>query len=649
MSLRKYITKIKGLVVITFLFIGAQVLGQGKKLSDAQSAYSKYNYMEAADIYESVANKGYRSVELFQKLGNSYYLNGRYEDAAKWYGELYALSKDQPNIYNLRYAQSLKSVGLEGLGEEYYDRYLSNLDKTEEGYLSVGDYLDLIEQNSGRYDLKKEPFNSEGIDFGSAYLGTDKMVFASSRDKGVLIRRRSKWDGQPFLNLYEVGIGDDSLSEKSPRLFKSGIEGKYHESTPVFTKDGQTMYFTRTEPKGLDKGSPLYLKIYRAHLVDGKWTGEEDLTINGDTYNTAHPMLNVGEDRLYFVSDRKGGEGQTDLYYAPIGGDGSLGEMVNLGKKINTPGRESFPFISADNNLYFSSDGHFGLGGYDVFYVKLQDGENGIEGGILNVGRPINSSFDDICYVVRDSLGYVSSNRIGTGTGESFDNIYGFIEKEPIRQVYIKSRLHGKVMEVKTHMPIANARVEVFDVNNVLLQTLTTDEGGAYDTEVAYEPAYILKAGKEGYSSADDYSVAKQVDREHDFELEPKPQMTKGTDLAKILNIPMIYFDLDKSNIRPDAEVELQKIVEVLKEYPDMKIDIRSHTDSRASDSYNLRLSDRRAKSTLEYLVTHGIDRRRLTARGYGETMLLNNCSNGVKCSEAEHQLNRRSEFIVIN
>ena len=203
--------------------------------------------------------------------------------------------------------------------------------------------------------------------------------------------------------------------------------------------------------------------------------------------------------------------------------------------------------------------------------------------------------------------------------------------------------------EVKTHMPIANATVEVFDVNNVLLQTLITDEGGAYDTKVAYEPAYILKAGKEGYSSADDYSVAKQVDREHDFELEPKPQMTKGTDLAKILNIPMIHFDLDKSNIRPDAEVELQKIVEVLKEYPDMKIDIRSHTDSRASDAYNLRLSDRRAKSTLEYLVSHGIDRRRLTARGYGETMLLNNCGNGVKCSEAEHQLNRRSEFIVIN
>lgn len=640
--------KVKGLVGLIMFLISVQSIGQVGKLAEADESYSNYSYIEAASIYESVANKGYKSLELFRKLGDSYYLNGRYSDAVKWYGELFALDQNQPNMYNLRYSQSLKATGSEGLAKQYYDKFLSNTDKTGKDYVSVEKYLDLINQNSGRYELEKVAFNSKGIDFGSAYLGNDKIVFSSSRNKGVLINRRSKWDGEPFLDLFEVNIENDSLSE--PKKIKTEIKGKYHESTPVFTKDGTTMYFTRTEVKGLGKKkAPLYLKIFRATLVNGEWTNEEDLTINGDTYNTAHPMLNASEDKLYFVSDRKGGEGQTDLYYANLRPDGSLGKMVNLGKKINTPGRESFPFISKENDLYFSSDGHFGLGGYDIFYVKLKG--NGYEGNVLNVGKPVNSSFDDICYVVRDHKGYVSSNRVNSESSKGFDNIYSFKEIVPIKQVNIKSKLHGKVTEEKTNMPLANSMVEVLDVNNVLLQTTKTDEKGYYETDVAFEPSYILKVSKEGYESTDYYSDEKQEDREHNFKLEPKVQLKEGTNIAEALNISAasIYFDLDKSTIRPDAEVELQKVVALLKTHPNIRIDIRSHTDSRAGDAYNLTLSDRRAKSTLEYLVNNGINRNRLTARGYGESMLLNNCSNGVKCTETEHQLNRRSEFIIID
>ncbi|MFY0715257.1 OmpA family protein [Seonamhaeicola sp. NFXS20] len=347
------------------------------------------------------------------------------------------------------------------------------------------------------------------------------------------------------------------------------------------------------------------------------------------------------------TSDRPGGYGSVDLYYVELGEEGELGFIVNLGPEINTSGRESFPFTSSKNALYFSSDGHFGLGGYDVFYHKINsDGE--LVGNLLNVGEPINSSFDDVCYVVKGDRGFVSSNRTIEGE-EVYDNIYTFIENTPIKDIYLKSLLHGVVTDTSIQLPLAGATVEVLDVDNHVIATLLTDEEGRYSKEVEYEPSYILKVTKENYSSADGYSEKQQEDREHNFELSPVENVIEpGTDLAKVLNIPMIYFDFDKSNIRPEAAVELQKIVEVMNQYPELKIDIRSHTDSRGSDAYNEALSDRRAKSTMHYLISQGISKDRLTSKGYGEYQLVNHCSNGVPCSKEEHQANRRSEFIVV-
>lgn len=632
--------------VFFLVFLSLQSFSQEKNIEKANEAFKSKFYMEAVKIYEKVAEKGYRSESLLQNLADSYYFNAKYKEAAKWYKELFQFNESQSSTYMLRYAQSLKAIGNSKLGEDYYNKYLSQGNFKALSNISAKKYLDLIEENSGRYTLNKVSFNTSGVDFGVNFLNPSKLVFASTRNSGVLRNRISAWDGLPYLDLYEVNVTNDSVFSK-PKALRGSINQKYHESTACFTKDGKTMYFTRTNPKKDKNGEALlHLKIYKAVLEDGKWANEEELSINGDGFNTAHPALNLKEDKLYFASDRPGGKGATDLYYVTINPDGSFGSVTNLGDKVNTSGRESFPFITEDGALYFSSDGHFGLGGYDVFYLKIND-EGEFLGNLLNVGKPINSSFDDISYVVKDGKGYVSSNRSEDMSG--YDDIYRFVENTPIKEVYIKSKLHGIVKDKSTGLPLEKAIIQVLDSDNNLVSSLETNNQGAFDTIVAYTPAYILKVTREGYSSADDFSKEFQEDREHNFELDPDDKtITTGTNLAEVLNIPIIYFDLDKSNIRPDAEVELQKIVEAMKMYPELKIDIRSHTDSRASDAYNMALSQRRAKSTMNYLIKEGISKNRLTAQGYGETQLVNKCSNGVPCSKSEHQANRRSEFIIV-
>ena len=644
MEVYKIIKNKLAIAVITMgLSSSLAVYGQDKEIAKANASFSKYSYMEAIEIYQAVAEKGFQSEELFQKLGDSYYMNGKYKESAKWYSQLYGLNESQDPIYDLRYSQSLKATGEKQLAKSYYNKFISTVDQNSEDVISANRYLEMIEENSGRYTMKKLSINSDGIDFGVGYHTDKSIIFASSRDKGILREQRSGWDNQPYLDLYQARvISEDSLGE--PKKLKGKINSRYHESTVTISKDGTKMYFTRSDKKNKSNGSALNLRIYRSDFENGKWTQGEDLTINNDGYNTAHPALNLQEDKLYFTSDRPGGEGQTDLYYADIRKDGSLGTPVNLGKKINTPGRESFPFISHDDALYFSSDGHFGLGGYDVFYVKLH--RNGYQGNLLNVGKPINSMYDDITYVTKNGKGYISSNR--SDNGETHDNIYGFQENTPIKDVYLKSVLHGVVSDGNTNTPLQGARVQIFDTENNLVQQLTTNTDGYYNSSVVYHMDYLVKVTKENYTGADTFSTKGKSERTHDFVLNPsRESLEANKDLAKILNI-IIYFDFDKSNIRPDAQVELQKIVEALKRYPTLKIAIGSHTDSRANDTYNKVLSDKRAKSTLDYIIRQGINKERLSAKGYGESQLLNECSNGVPCTEKDHQKNRRSEFIIV-
>lgn len=382
-------------------------------------------------------------------------------------------------------------------------------------------------------------------------------------------------------------------------------------------------------------------------MEDGKWQEAEELNFNSDTFSSAHPALNADETKLYFSSDRPGGFGESDLYVATVNEDGNIGQPTNLGAEINTGGKETFPFISSENELYFSSDGHFGLGGLDVFYVKIKD--DGF-GSLLNVGKPVNSSADDFAFGINETTkrGFISSNRTETEGKFVYDNIYSFLETAQIIDMYL-AKVEGYVTDKQTGKPLEKASITIKDSKGNVFAQLTTDENGYYQIEINKFESYFIKAEKDGYDTDEKVSKANMDKQQIDFQLQPnKVVITGGTDLAKVLNIPIIYFDFDKSNIRPDAQVELEKIYAALTEYPQLKLNIRSHTDSRGNDTYNKALSERRAKSTLDYLVSKGIDSKRLKSEGLGESELVNNCGNNINCSEEEHQKNRRSEFIVL-
>ena len=372
------------------------------------------------------------------------------------------------------------------------------------------------------------------------------------------------------------------------------------------------------------------------------------------TYFKFTPVYTKDGNTLYFASDMPEGKEQSDLYKIAIKGT-EYGEPENLGDVINTGGRETFPFIGKDNKLYFSSDGYFGLGGLDVFVSDNDRANASNYREVFNLGRPINSPEDDFTFIINETSGsgYFASNREG-GAGD--DDIYSFKRTEKII-LSCSQKVEGIVMDEQTNTLIANAKVLLLDGdNNIIGQTFTQNDG-SFAFGLKCNNPYLLRGSKEEYSTAEKSfgttnELSKVVKKTLFLKKERtlgKPVLaTIGSDLVAILGLNPIHFDLDKDVIRGDSEIELCKVVAVMKLYPNMKIDVRSHTDSRADDTYNMNLSNRRAQSTIQFLITNGINKSRLTGKGYGETRHVNRCSNGAPCAEYEHQLNRRSEFIII-
>ena len=611
--------------------------------------YDKYAYIDAIKTYERLYEKGYKSPDMLLKLGNAYYFNAELEKAAKFYDELYQTNPDQEAEFYYRYSQSLRATKDYKKADELMAKFNSKSgnDLRAKLFSENRDYLAEIKKNSGRYKLENAGINSKYSDYGPSFMG-DKVVFCSARDTGNFSKRIHTWTGEYFTNLYSANMSEDG-SLGTVEKFGNKLNSKYHEDTPVFSKDGKTVYFTRNnylDKRGFDASKVTLLKIYKANVDDkGIWINITPLPFNSDSYQTAHPALTPDGKTMYFVSDMPGTFGKSDLYKVAISEDGSFGNPVNLGNTINTEGRETYPFVNSKNELYFSSDGHPGLGGLDIFGVKIP--EDGIFTKILNIGEEANSSKDDFAYIINSETkrGFLSSNRDG---GEGSDDIYKFLET---RELFIEQAVFGVVTDTNTEEVLADAKITLLDEKFNKIAETTTDSKGFFEF-LKLEPntKYYIRAEKEGYNTKETPVITgKDEGRTEvniDLEKTAKP-IPVGGDLADVFGINLIYFDLDKWNIRSDAAVDLAKILDVLEQYPTMKIDIRSHTDSRASFAYNKKLSDRRAKSTMAWLVSKGIAKDRLTAKGYGETQLVNKCADGVKCSEEDHQLNRRSQFII--
>ena len=639
--------------LILFLLVGLPASYGQLQFNNADENFDNMMYKRAAKQYQTMVLKGEDSQHVLQRLGDSYYFNSDMENAARWYGMLFSkYEKILTPDYVFKYVHALQGTGDYVLSKAIMKIYGQDI---EDSGFTVGQLKDNDEKIEEL--LNKQPefyisnlsINTPMSDFGAAFY-QDKIVFSSSRDSSKLETRVYEWNKQPYLDFYVAEKNEHGFDLDKVSSFSSVLNTKYHEAAMTFTSNGDRIYFTRNnftdQVLGRDSNGVNHLKIYTSKWENDHWGKPIEVPFNNDLYSVGQPTLSEDRTRLYFVSDMPGSFGGTDIYVVNILEDGTFSEPQNLGPTINTSGREMFPFISNDK-LYFSSDGHLGFGGLDVFESKIKNGEYGEPN---NLGKPLNSNRDDFAYIVDESTqrGYFSSNREG---GKGDDDIYSFRRMEETCEQMVK----GIVLRTSNDLPVGGVQVQLFSDSTGMLSETITDTSGAYSFELPLQciSDYSIKVNKEGFepnqvrfTTSDDKEIMNQVQIQITKEL--NKLIVKEDGLLKI-KIDNIYFDVNKAEIRPDAAQELNKIVEVMKEYPKMIIKIEAHTDSRGSDVYNETLSDKRAKATGNYIISQGIESHRIeSAIGYGEKQLLNECANGVKCSQEMHNLNRRSEFIIV-
>jgi outer membrane protein OmpA-like peptidoglycan-associated protein len=553
-------------------------------------------------------------------------------------------------------------------------------------------YFTVYAQTSpGVYRIKNVKINTKYSDFGTAFYGENKVVFASPK-QGIKIARKL-WDAnhQPYLDLF-IGEVNDKGEIINKQKMPGDINTKYHEGVVSFSKDMKTVYFSanryikikKKDKKKNKTKSTANIQIFKATInKDGEWTNLIWLPFNSNQFSSGHPALNKDDTKLYFVSDRPGSYGKTDIFVVDIYEDGTYSEPRNLGDKINTPERDMFPFISHDNILYFSSDGREGYGELDVFATKIFDTTVSEP---INLEGPVNSEKDDFAYIINDETnrGYFSSNRDGA---KGDDDIYSFKASPPIF-IECKQMITGIIKDENNFEIVPKALIVLFDEqDNELQKMLSNETDGSFNFDASCNTTYKLRGYIEGYligeveiKTVNDLDVGPidvilnvntdlipkmdsdmnvVTDANTDSEPETDLKSTADANIAENtkseladknnIKINTIYFDFDKYNIRYDAKLELDRIVKVMKEYPEMAIDVSSHADSRGTYSYNIELSNNRAESTIQYLVNMGIDSDRLSGKGFGEGQLVTNCPDEVSCTEYQHQLNRRSEFLVKN
>ncbi len=502
----------------------------------------------------------------------------------------------------------------------------------------------------GEYEIKLLKVNTKYSDFGTTFFGKDKVVFASPKDNAVITR--TTWEGnkQAFLDLY-IGKIDENNEIVGKRRILGDINTKFHESNVCFTKDLKTVYYSANNTlnnKALkDSTGTVNIQLYKADVApNGSWKNIVKLPFNNSEFSTGHPTLNIDDTKLYFISDRPESIGKTDIYVVDINDDGTYSEPKNLGPRINTEEREMFPFISDENILYFSSNGLPGYGELDVFASKIYDTTVAVP---INLEDPVNSKKDDFAYIIDDTKlkGFFSSNRKG---GKGDDDIYTFVA-DPGIQFECNQVVNGITRDKDTQEILPGTTVVVLDSDGKELFTkVSSEEDASFSFELPCDTEFKLTGTASGYLQEElESKTANDIDVDPlELFLDLAPELIVVNEKIMI-NINTIYFDFDKWNIRPDAAKELDKVIAVMKEHPSMVIEGGSHTDSRAREAYNQILSEKRAKATVDYIIARGIDPSRLTSKGYGEMQLVNNCSSFVKCKREEHQLNRRTEFVIVN
>jgi len=510
--------------------------------------------------------------------------------------------------------------------------------------------------------------NNELSNFGTSYYGENQMIYASPDTKHKIIKDIWNPNQQAFLDLFVGDISEDGEIINGKQLV-GDVKTKFHEADAVFTKDLKTVYFTRDnyyqEKRYRDENGMTHLALFKADVNDGKWTNIVPFPYNNPKFSIGHPALSNDEKTLYFISDMPSSLGKTDLFKVSILDDNHYSLPKNLGPTINSVEREMFAYVSDKDILYFSSDGWNGHGELDIFAYNLN--LEAVEP--TNLGQPINSYADDFAFLINENAqtGYLSSNR---GDGKGDDDIYFFKQKKSIK-FDCNQIAKGVVLDKKTKRRVPGALVILYDSEGVEINSQVVGEDAKFSFNIDCTSNYKIEGSKFNYTldskefkSNPKLSVL-NLNIEKDIEIVssiapniPKNNISVQSNYfvpnynncqTELDNVSTIYFDLNKSYIRPDAASELDKVILIMRKCPNIIIEAESHTDSRASNLYNLKLSQRRAQSTVEYIVANGINNYRIKAKGYGENRLKNRCSNGIKCTEPEHQVNRRTRFVITN
>ncbi|MGM5470421.1 OmpA family protein [Flavobacteriaceae bacterium LMO-SS05] len=634
----------KAKITLLIIALGSTFMfAQKQEVKLADRFFKDYSYLKASEIYANAVKLGDSSMHVLTRLGDCYYNNSNADKSATWYGKAIKLyESDLEPEYIFKYSQALRSQGNYEEAIVWLEKYRAlNPDDNRIAGLDFSNlelYLQLANDDEVYVSVENLPINSKFADFG-AYEKDGKLIFSSSRDGKSNIY---DWNGEPFLDIYEVALSEKDGKNtfgKVNRLNAKKINSEFHEANVAITNDGKTLYFTRDNVSKrnqlkTDRQGTAHLKIYKASLIDSTWQNIVELPFNDKFHSNGHPALSPDNKTLFFVSDREGGFGDTDIYKVNILEDGSYSIPENLGSTINTDGKEMFPFVAKDSTLYFSSDSNINLGFLDIYKSNiLKDATNT---KVENLGAPYNSGYDDFGFFIDSDteIGYFSSNRPG---GVGSDDIYGFVGCSQI--------VKGTARNKETQEPLSLVTVKLMNKDGKVINTVTTDEKGEYTFKIKCHTKYTVLGEKPDFKNDfKDFTSGEKTGGENTLDLYLIP-LIKDNQIV----INPIFFDFDKWNIRTDAQYELENIVDVLRAHPNMVIKIESHTDSRGSDRYNMKLSDRRAKSTRDYLLSRDIAPERIeSAIGYGESQLLNKCSNGVKCTEEEHQLNRRSYFYIL-
>ncbi len=749
----------KRLITLTIAAFSVITLSsQSMIVKQAHKLYENLAYSKAIDLYEYAVEKNVKDPMVLRNLADSYEKIRAFDKACQYYEELVLTENSVTSDY-LNYAQNLKSLGKYEESRAWMTKYQESVkdDSRAEMHGLAGEYEFELLKNESQYTVEALNINSPEMDWGTSVFG-NKAVFATNRTSPDLTQAEHEWNGQAFLDIYEAQISDQGNLYDLKRL-ESPVNTVYHEGGTSFSSDGKTMWFTRNNyfQKKVKKTSRKVVNLKMFSVIqndNGEWSNETPFDFNSDEYSVGHPSISSDGKAIFFTSDMPGGKGGKDIWKSELDDNGKWTQPENCGD-INTEGDEMFPYMAEDGTLYFSSNGHVGLGGLDIFAAIGEDQTWMVE----NIGSPINNYYDDFAIVLRNpSEGYFSSNRSG---GQGSDDIYKFnvdpprpsfalkgvvvnsSTKEPMegskvalidsesstvaettsnskgeyffklyenpcdhkvlidngsdyqRTQTIKSPcdhsknlivmdeveieksnfvLAGIINDNVSSNPIGNMNIVVLDKEGNEVMSKATNEDGSIDLPLSENTDYDIRFEKEGYESRTiefttkgkeqgaidlnevaDLKFSKVDADKTETLVEDGNSNTAVNEDSEISNanletieIENILFDFDKSNIRPDAALILDKIVKVMKENPQIVIELGSHTDSRGADDYNINLSARRAESSAKYIISKGIAKNRINERGYGETKLNNHCSNGVKCSEKQHQQNRRTEFKII-